>query len=192
MARQNKNAPTQPAPNRKALWLIGVAVLVIAVVGIYFATRGANEAPAPSTETGTSADVAPLPTSRHIYSETADPQADISAALKQARAENKRVILDFGGDWCGDCQVLDIYFHQPPNAQILADKFVLVHVWIGHMDQHLDIPEKYGIPLNKGVPALAVLGPDGKVLYAQRSGEFEKMRQMNPGSVTEFLNAWKS
>ena len=54
------------------------------------------------------------------------------------------------------------------------------------------MPEKYGIPLNKGVPALAVLAPDGKVLYAQRSGEFEKMREMNPGSVTEFLNTWKS
>ena len=138
-------------------------------------------------------ETAPVPIgARHIYSETADPKADIAAALQQASSEHKRVILDFGGDWCGDCQVLDIYFRQPPNRELLANNFVLVHVWIGHMDQHVDVAQKYGIPLSKGVPALAVLAANGSVLYAQRSGEFEKMQQMDPRSVTEFLNTWKS
>ncbi len=53
-------------------------------------------------------------TPQHIYSETANPAAEIAAGLAQAKREHKRVILDFGGDWCGDCQVLDLYFHQPP------------------------------------------------------------------------------
>lgn len=129
---------------------------------------------------------------RHIYSETANPNQDIAAALRQARREHKRVIVDFGGDWCADCQVLDIYFHQPPNLQLLNEHFVLVHVWVGHLDKHLEIAKRYRIPLNKGVPALAVLAPSGAVLYAQRSGEFEKMEQMTPQSVTEFLEKWKS
>jgi thiol:disulfide interchange protein len=128
----------------------------------------------------------------HIYSETADAKADIAAALVQAKREHMRAILDFGGDWCGDCQVLDFYFHQPPNADLLAKNFVLVHVWIGQMDANLDIPSRYGVPINKGVPALAVLAPDGNVLYAQQMGEFEKMRSMDSASVTEFLNQWKS
>jgi hypothetical protein len=42
------------------------------------------------------------------------------------------------------------------------------------------------------VPALAVLAPDGKVLYAQDTGEFDDMRNMDPKSVTEFLKKWKS
>ena len=53
-------------------------------------------------------------------------------------------------------------------------------------------PAKYGVPVNKGVPALVVLAPDGTTLYAQQSGEFEKMRSMDSSSVTEFLNKWKS
>jgi thiol:disulfide interchange protein len=129
---------------------------------------------------------------KHIYSETADPNADIAAALKQARREHKRVILDFGGDWCPDCQVLDIYLHQQPNLKLLDEHFVLVHVWIGRMDAHVDVAKRYGIPLDKGVPALAVLSPSGTVLYAQKSGEFESMHQMTPASVTEFLEKWKS
>jgi thiol:disulfide interchange protein len=130
-------------------------------------------------------------TRQHIYSETADPKADIEAALKQARAEHKRVILDFGGDWCGDCQVLDLYFHQDPNAELLSKHFILVHVFIGHFDQNLDIPEKYGVPIKKGVPALAVLDAHGKVLYSQATGEFSDMRYMESKSVTDFLERWK-
>ncbi len=130
-------------------------------------------------------------TTRHIYSETADPKADIAAALEQARKEHKRVLLDFGGDWCGDCQVLDIYFRQPPNDALLSANYVLVHVWIGHIDKNLDIPEKYGVAIKKGVPALAVLDARGNTIFAQRTGEFEDMRHMDAKSVTDFLEKWK-
>ena len=128
---------------------------------------------------------------RQIYSETADPKASIATGLAQAKREHKRVLIDFGGDWCGDCQVLDIYFHQQPNLPILEDNFVLVHVDVGHMDKNTDVAEKYDIPLKRGVPALAVLDEHGHLLYSQKTGEFEAMRKMDPASVTEFLNQWK-
>ena len=128
---------------------------------------------------------------KHIYSDSADPRADIAAALKQAKSEHKRVLLDFGGDWCGDCQVLDIYFHQPPNTELLDSNYILVHVWIGHIDHNLEIPEQYGVPIKKGVPALAVLDAKGTVLYSQKTGEFENMRNMDSSSVTAFLEKWK-
>ena len=108
-----------------------------------------------------------------------------------AKKYHRNVILDFGGNWCGDCKVLDIYFHQAPNLQLLTDNFVLVHVNIGHYDKNLDVAEKYSIPLKKGVPALAVLNQNGKLLLSQRTGEFGNMRHMEPSSVTEFLTQWK-
>jgi thiol:disulfide interchange protein len=129
---------------------------------------------------------------KHLYSETANPTADIAAALKQARAQNKRVILDFGGDWCGDCQVLDIYMHQSPNAEILAKHFIVVHVDIGQMDHNVDVAERYKVPIKKGVPALAVLDAHGKLLYSQTNKEFENMRNMRSEDVTAFLNKWKA
>lgn len=131
-------------------------------------------------------------TKKHIYSETADPKADIAAAFEQARKEHKRVLIDFGGDWCGDCQVLDIYFHQAPNVELLAKNFVLVHVWIGRMDKNLEVADKYGVTISKGVPALAVVSPKGETIYAQGTGEFRDMRNMDPESVTAFLEKWKS
>jgi thiol:disulfide interchange protein len=135
---------------------------------------------------------APPAVKKHLYSAEADPKAEIAAALQQATAEHKRVLLDFGGDWCGDCQVLDIYFHQPTNLDLLNDNYVLVHVDIGHFDKNLDISDKYSVPLKKGVPALAVLDPTGNVVYSQKDAEFGDMRYMYPSSVTDFLTRWKA
>jgi thiol:disulfide interchange protein len=183
-AQDPKTTPMSLGPT------IGLAaVCLLGMVCMYLWTSSRHAAAPVAAQPARSA---PAYTPKHIYSETANPVDDIAAALAQAKREHKRVLLDFGGDWCGDCQVLDLYFHQPPNDALLADHFVLVHVWIGHMDANLDVAKRYGVPIAKGVPALAVLGADGRLLYAQKAGEFEDMRHMEPASVTEFLETWKS
>ncbi len=147
---------------------------------------------APALVPAVAAAQGPGTTKKQIYPENANPQADIAAALRQAKREHKRVLIDFGGDWCGDCHVLDIYFHQQPNLAVLEKNFVLVHVFIKEsMDNNVALAMKYGVPIAKGVPALAVVDEDGKVLYSQKTGEFNDMRHMDPGSVNQFLNRWK-
>jgi thiol:disulfide interchange protein len=128
-------------------------------------------------------------TGRQIYPEVGQAKADLAAALKIAAQTHKRVLLDFGGDWCGDCQVLDIYFHQAPNAELLEKNFVKVNINIGHMDANIEIAKRYGVPIH-GVPALAVIDANGKVIKAQDK-EFADMRHMESASVTEFLTKWK-
>jgi thioredoxin 1 len=128
---------------------------------------------------------------REIYPDPGQAKADLAAALKTAAATHKRILLDFGGNWCGDCHVLDIYFHDPANWPILQANFVLVDINIGRLDENLALAKKYGVPLEKGVPALAVLSEDGRLLYSQKGGEFEAMRRMQSSSVTSFLVQWK-
>lgn len=126
-----------------------------------------------------------------IYPDPSRAKTDLAAALRTAATSHKRILLDFGGNWCGDCQVLDIYFHNQANRQILETNFVLVDINVGHMDENLDLAARYQIPLKLGVPALAVLSENGKLLYSQKTGEFEKMSSMNPSSVTQFLVRWR-
>jgi len=127
-----------------------------------------------------------------LYPDVARASADIDAALEAATSTGKRVLVDFGGDWCGDCKVLDATLRKPENAALLRSKFVMVHVNVGAkgIDHNLDIAQRYGIPLKKGVPALAVLESDGRLVYAQRNGEFEPLRKMDPQSVNDFLRKW--
>ncbi len=129
--------------------------------------------------------------SRDIYPDPAQAKADLAMALKRAAATHKRVLIDFGGNWCGDCQVLDIYFHNDANRPILESNFVLVHVNIGHMDENVDIAQKYKVPLERGVPELAVLSESGKLLYSTQTAEFEKMQRVESSAVTQFLVKWK-
>ena len=43
--------------------------------------------------------------------------------------------------------------------------------------------EQYQVPMKKGIPAIAVLDSDGKLLYSQKGGEFEKARALAPEDV---------
>lgn len=181
------------APSTRALHAVAATLLLLLAPGL-----ACNSKPAGS-DADTSTAVRPTPQAfepavplakQHLYPETTDPKADIAAAIRQATAEHKRIILDFGGDWCGDCHVLDLYLHQQPNGDLLARNYVLVRIFIGHMDANMDIPDKYKVPVRKGVPALAVLDSSGKLLFAQQHKEFEK--DLNPHDVTLFLEKWKA
>jgi len=128
---------------------------------------------------------------REVYPDPAKSRSDLAAALKAAPAEHKRILLDFGGNWCGDCQVLDLYFHDPVNRPILQSNFILVDINVGRYESNLDLARKYHIPLEKGVPALAVLSENGKLLYSQETGQFAPMRKMESTAVTKFLVQWR-
>ena len=127
-----------------------------------------------------------------MYPPVERAKADLEAALKDAAKSKKRVLVDFGGNWCTDCRILDINLRKPENAALLEKSFVMVHVNVGDkgISDNFDVAERFGIPLKKGVPALAVLESDGSVVYAQKNGEFESMRSMDRASVTDFLRTW--
>jgi len=126
-----------------------------------------------------------------IYPDPSQARADLAAALKTAAATHRRILLVFGGNWCGDCQVLDLYSHDARNKPILDANFVLVDINIGYKDANLDIARKYGVPIEKGVPALAVLSEHGALLYSQKDHQFSAMRTMQSSAVTEFLVQWR-
>jgi len=131
------------------------------------------------------------PQTHTLYPDPAQARPAISAALKTAAQTHKRILLDFGADWCGDCHVLELYLYNDQNRPLLDANFVLVHVNVGQYDANLDLAAKYGIPLERGVPAIAVLSEDGKLLYSQKTGDFAPMRRMESSAVTRFLVQWK-
>jgi ketosteroid isomerase-like protein len=133
----------------------------------------------------------PLKLNPNLYPANVDAKAEIKEAIEHAGREHKRVILVFGANWCYDCHVLDFNLHQPEIAKLVDPNFIVLHVDIGEFKINTDIAEQYKVPLKRGVPALAVLGSDGKLLYSQQNGEFESARSMDPDDLVTFLNKWK-
>ncbi|MGA3197402.1 MAG: thioredoxin family protein [Terriglobales bacterium] len=131
------------------------------------------------------------PRQKQIYSETADAHAEIKEALEKAKTEHKNVIVVFGANWCFDCHVLDEAFHKPELASIIRNNYEVVHVDIGKGEKNQDLMKQYEVPMKRGIPGLAVLDSDGKLLYSQKQGEFENARALSQDDFIAFLNKWK-
>jgi thioredoxin 1 len=121
------------------------------------------------------------------YNETADAHADIKAALEQASAANTPVVVVFGANWCGDCKMLDAQMTQGQSAPLFAKDFKVVHVNVGRFDKNVDLADSYGVPLKKGIPAIAILSPSGTVTYSTKAGELSDARKMGEQGVYDFL-----
>lgn len=128
---------------------------------------------------------------KDLYPADADARAEIREAEEKAATGHKRVLLVFGANWCYDCHVLDLAFHRSDFASAMAG-YEVVHVDIGpDGKKNGDVAKDFDTPLNKGIPALAVLAIDGKVVVSQKNGEFEDARSLTPEALLEFLNKWK-
>ncbi len=126
-----------------------------------------------------------------LYPPPEEAQEEISGALAAAQKDHKRVILVFGGNWCYDCHVLDATFRSKEFAPLVNANYHVIHINVGNYDVNLDLAQKYQIPLNKGVPSLAILDPDGSLVVSQKQGEFESTVRIGPEDVIEFLKKWK-
>jgi thioredoxin 1 len=133
----------------------------------------------------------PTSTSKVIYAPGLDAHAEIKQALALASKQHKNVIVVFGANWCYDCHVLDLAFHRPDLAGVLQRNYEVVHVDVGEGDKNQDLMQQYHVPMKKGIPALAVLDGNGKLLFSQQGGEFEKARSLAPQDLLAFLNKWK-
>jgi hypothetical protein len=129
---------------------------------------------------------------KDIYPADADAHADIRQAEEKAAKDHKRVLLVFGANWCFDCHVLDLAFHGPQLSPIVEANYEVVHIDLGPDEKkNPDLVKEYEIPLDKGIPALAVAESDGKLVVSQKNGEFEDARGLTPDALGEFLNKWK-
>jgi thioredoxin 1 len=147
--------------------------------------RGAERTDAPHLKQ-------PSDMKKDIYPANIDAHAEIKEAEEKAAAGHKRLLLVFGANWCFDCHVLDLAFQRPDLAPILGAGYEVVHVDLGDDEKkNADLVQQYEVPLNKGIPALAVVDSDGKLVVSQKNGEFEDARSLTPEALAAFLNKWK-
>lgn len=125
------------------------------------------------------------------FSAQANAQKDLAGALAKAKQEGKLVFVEFGANWCPDCLVLHRLLLSNEVKPYLDKHFVRVTVDVGRMTQNLDIVERYGLSLRKGIPAAVFLRPDGSVMGQTKNGELEPARRFGSKQILAFLMALK-
>jgi thiol-disulfide isomerase/thioredoxin len=131
----------------------------------------------------------PLP---YPYDEAADADAAVAKAKARARASGKLLLIDLGGNWCGDCRILTATMDRPDLRAFLAKHYVSVLVDVGRFDKNLQIPAHYGITERlAGVPALLIVDPKtDKLLDGGRVSALEDARNMTPQALADWLAQW--
>jgi thiol-disulfide isomerase/thioredoxin len=125
-----------------------------------------------------------------IYDADAVATQQIAEALAKAGQDNKRVLLQFGANWCGWCQKLHTLFQTDPevSAKIKSD-YVVVLIDVDK-DRNADVTKRYGQPTRFGLPAIVLLDADGNQLTTKDTSELEEGDHHSPEKVMAFLQEW--
>lgn len=159
----------------KSLTLFAICVLATAALPIVGHAQGTG-AQAPSE-------------TREKFDPKRDAAKDIEKAVLIAKKQNKRILLDVGGEWCGWCHKLDKFFKTDLEvAKVLKEKFVVVKINFSPENKNEAVLSKY--PAAEGYPHLYVLDKNGKFLHSQGTGELETGDHHDHDKFMKFLKAW--
>ena len=121
-----------------------------------------------------------------------DAHAAIISAREQAAREGKRVAVVFGADWCPDCVALNKALTHRLVTPILEPSYVVVKISVGNRNQNLDIMSDLGMDVVRGIPAVAILEPNGTLVKAQTDGEFRNAHSLlSVAEIVTFFHNWK-
>ncbi len=135
------------------------------------------------------ADPAPVARRLPVYDELADATRDVMAAVKQAAAEKKLVLLVFGANWCPECRAFDEDMNAADLGSLLAEHYVVVKVDVGRFKKNLDVASRYGMRLRKGIPAAVVVSGEDKTLLLVEGSKLRDLRGDGRPKVVRYFDA---
>ena len=165
----------------------------LALAALLMAAPAVAAAPAPKVSIESYAQLqTPLP---YPYDESLSAKAT-SAAVARARTRaltaHKLLMIDLGGNWCGDCRVLSGALELPEMKTFVGRHYEVITVDVGRFDKNLQVPRAYGIRYRlEGVPALLIVDPKtNKLLDKGRESALQDARSMSPQALADWLAQW--
>lgn len=125
-----------------------------------------------------------------VYDPARNPADDLQQAILIAQNENKRIILELGGDWCIWCKFMDEFYESHADIlQYRAEKYVLVKVNVSEENMNEEFLSQF--PEVAGYPHIYILESDGTLLHSQNTGELEDGGESYvPEVFLGFLQKW--
>jgi thiol:disulfide interchange protein len=134
----------------------------------------------------------PIPDSAlvDVYDPARNPAEDLQQAIVIAQNQNKRIMLELGGDWCIWCKFMDEFYASHNDIlQFRADHYVLVKVNVSDKNMNEDFLSQF--PAAAGYPHIYILDSDGTFLHSQDTVELEDGAESYvPDVFMDFLKEW--
>lgn len=123
----------------------------------------------------------------NIYDESANGDKQVSDAVVNAVRDHKRILLQFGANWCVWCRRLHQLCEKDKSVrEELRSNYIVVLIDV-NKEHNKDLVAKYGAETGYGLPFLVVLDSDGTHLITKHSDDFEEGDHHNPKKVLAFL-----
>ena len=130
-----------------------------------------------------------LPRFSQGYYPGADPESDLKAASQLAMAENKKILMVVGGDWCSWCHVMTRFFtDNKPVRDLLLSKFHLLKINMSEANENQEFLSNY--PEIKGYPHIFVLSATGELLSSVNPAALENGRSYSESKFTELISQY--
>ena len=125
------------------------------------------------------------------YDAKADPFAVLAAAVQEAKAADKLVLLISGGDWCIWCHYLYDFIEANDDVDAaLHDVFVVAKVYVGEDNYNKEFFAT--LPEAVGAPHFWVLSSDGQLLESQQTVVLEDgAKSYDKAAVMGFIEGWR-
>jgi len=129
---------------------------------------------------------------RAPYDERANANAAVDNAMGRALKSGKRVLIDLGGNWCGDCIVLANLMRLPEVKSFVDAHYEVAMVDVGKFDKNLQILARFGIFARlEGVPSVLIVDPvSNKLLDQGHIAALADARSMTPQAIADWLTLW--
>ncbi len=138
------------------------------------------------------AEISELPNSALVdfYDPARDPADDLAQAIVIAQKENKRIMLELGGDWCIWCKYMDDFYKTHPDVlQARVENYVLVKINVSEENENLEFLSQF--PEAAGYPHIYILESDGTFLHSQNTVDLEDGADSYvPEVFMSFLKQW--
>lgn len=127
-----------------------------------------------------------------LYNPDADAEADIKAAVKQAKAEHKFVLIQGGGNWCSWCIEFARFAKADPQVDsVISSSYIWYHLNYSKENENKKIFAKYGYAQRFGFPVFIILDENGNRIHTQNSEYLEDgKKSYSKQKVQAFLEMW--
>ncbi len=127
----------------------------------------------------------------NLYHPEENAKEAIDKKVKEARAQNKHVFIQVGGNWCIWCaRFNDFVTNDKALDSIVQSNFVVYHLNWSKENKNEQILAKYRFPQRFGYPVFLILDNKGNLIHTQNSVYLEEGKSYNMEKVVEFFNQW--
>lgn len=126
-----------------------------------------------------------------LYNPSADAKQDLEKAIQRAKAENKHVFIQVGGNWCVWClRFNELVTTNKSLDSLMNENYIVVHLNYSKENKNMAVLKQLEFPQRFGFPVFVILDQNGKRLHTQSSAYLESVKGHDTEKVSDFLKSW--